>query len=158
LASKYKSVDANGRYRLSDASGAGQGEPRVFFGRKISPPTGRHWPSQEYINDHLDEYDLGEAGMPQKKSYLKGATVGSVWDDIRPINSQAAERVDYPTQKPEKLLERIILSASNEGDLVLDAVAGSGTTLATAEKLNRRWVGIDCGKLAVYRCRSGSAP
>lgn len=72
-----------------------------------------------------------------------------VWD-INYINSQALERIDYPTQKPEALLERIIKASSNEGDIVLDAFAGSGTTLAVAEKLGRRWIGIDCGKLAIY--------
>ena len=61
-----------------------------------------------------------------------------------------AEKIGYPTQKPENLLERIINASSNEGDLVLDAFAGSGTTLAVAEKLGRRWIGIDCGKLAIY--------
>jgi DNA modification methylase len=151
LAVKYKTTDADGRrYRLSDASGAGQGQPRVFFGRKISPPAGRHWPSQKYIDEHLDEYVLGEDGLPQKKSYLKGATIGSVWDDISPINSQAEERLDYPTQKPEELLERVIYSSSGEGDIVLDCFAGSGTAAATAEKLNRRWIAMDCGKLAIY--------
>jgi len=60
------------------------------------------------------------------------------------------EKVGYPTQKPEALLERIIKASSNEGDLILDAFAGSGTTLAVAEKLGRRWIGIDCGKLAIY--------
>ncbi len=151
LAVKYKNEDADGqRYRLSDASGAGQGQPRVFFGRKISPPAGRHWPSQKYIDEHLNEYVLGEDGMPQKKSYLKGATIGSVWDDISPINSQAEERLDYPTQKPEELLERVIYSSSNEGDIVLDCFAGSGTAAATAEKLNRRWIAMDCGKLSIY--------
>ena len=147
----YKNTDADGRrYRLSDASGAGQGKPRVFFGRTISPPAGRHWPSQQYIDDNLEDYVLGEDGMPQKKSYLKGATIGSVWDDISPINSQAVERLDYPTQKPEELLERIISSTSNEHDIVLDCFAGSGTTAATAEKLGRRWIAMDCGKLAIY--------
>ena len=151
LAVKYKNEDADGqRYRLSDASGAGQGQPRVFFGRKISPPAGRHWPSQKYIDEHLNEYVLGEDGMPQKKSHLKGATIGSVWDDISPINSQAEERLDYPTQKPEELLERVIYSSSNEGDIVLDCFAGSGTAAATAEKLNRRWIAMDCGKLSIY--------
>lgn len=72
-----------------------------------------------------------------------------VWD-ISYINSQADERLDYPTQKPEALLERIIMASSSEGDLVLDAFAGSGTTLAVAEKMKRRWIGIDCGKLSVY--------
>lgn len=98
----------------------------------------------------MDEYVLGEDGMPQKKSYLKGATIGSVWDDISPINSQAEERLDYPTQKPEELLERVISSSSHEGDIVLDCFAGSGTTAAAAEKLSRRWIAMDCGKLAIY--------
>ncbi len=151
LAVKYKHEDAEGgRYRLSDASGAGKGEPRVFFGRRIAPPAGRHWPSQKYIDDNLNDYVLGDDGMPQKKSYLKGATIGSVWDDISPINSQAEERVDYPTQKPEELLERVIASTSDEGDIILDCFGGSGTTAATAEKLGRRWIVMDCGKLAIY--------
>ena len=70
--------------------------------------------------------------------------------DIPPVNSQAAERVDYPTQKPEQLVERIIRASSNEGDIVLDCFAGSGTTAAVAEKLGRRWIAMDCGKLAIY--------
>jgi site-specific DNA-methyltransferase (adenine-specific)/adenine-specific DNA-methyltransferase len=73
-----------------------------------------------------------------------------MWNDIFPVNSQAAERVDYPTQKPESILQRIISTSSNNGDLILDAFAGSGTTCAVAEKLGRRWIGIDCGKLAIY--------
>jgi DNA modification methylase len=151
LATKYKYEEPDGRrYRLSDASGAGPGESRMFFGRNMPPPAGRHWPSQGYIDEHLDEYVLREDGMPQKKSYLKGATIGSVWDDISPINSQAEERLNYPTQKPEELLERIIYSTSNEGDIVLDCFAGSGTTVAVAEKLGRRWIAMDCGKLAIY--------
>jgi DNA modification methylase len=151
LAVKYRYQEADGRrYRLSDPSGAGQGEPRVFCGRRIAPPAGRHWPSQKYIDEHLEDYVLGEDGMPQKKSHLKGATIGSVWGDISPINSQAQERLDYPTQKPEELLERVIYSSSNEGDIVLDCFAGSGTTVAVAEKLGRRWIAMDCGKLAIY--------
>src|ERR1039457_2217671 len=150
LAVKYKYVEPDGRrYRLSDASGAGQGEPRLFFGRLMHPPRGRHWPSQKYIDTHLDEYVLGEDGMPQKKSYLNGATIGSFWDDISPVNSQADERLEYPTQKPEELIERIIYSTSQEGDIVLDCFGGSGTTAAAAEKLGRRWITMDCGKLAI---------
>jgi DNA modification methylase len=150
LNSKYIYEDEEGIYRLSDASGAGQGPPRIFHGRLINPPSGRHWASQAYIDLNMKFYVLGEDGMPQKKSYLKGATIGSVWDDITPINSQALERVNYPTQKPEKLIERIVYASSNDGDIVLDAFAGSGTTLAVAEKLGRRWIGMDCGKLAIY--------
>ena len=73
-----------------------------------------------------------------------------VWLDISHIQQKSPERTGYPTQKPEKLLERLIKVSSDEGDIVIDAFAGSGTTLAVAEKLKRRWIGIDCGKLAIY--------
>lgn len=72
------------------------------------------------------------------------------WSDISIIRKGFGEKVEYPTQKPEALLERIIKASSNEGDIVVDAFAGSGTTLAVAEKLKRKWIGIDCGKLAIY--------
>lgn len=75
------------------------------------------------------------------------------WEDIAFVNRAGTERRvtnAYPTQKPEQLIERIIKASSNENDIVLDAFAGSGTTLAVAEKLNRRWIGMDCGKLAIY--------
>jgi site-specific DNA-methyltransferase (adenine-specific)/adenine-specific DNA-methyltransferase len=75
--------------------------------------------------------------------------LGSVWN-IPLANPVAAERTGYPTQKPEKLLDTVIRLSSNPGDIVLDAFAGSGTTCAVAERLGRRWVGIDCGKLAIY--------
>jgi len=92
-------------------------------------------------------------GVARIKRYvddLVGVPPMDVWVDIFPVNSQAAERVDYPTQKPETILDRIIRSSSDYGDIVLDAFAGSGTTCAVAEKLGRRWIGIDCGKLAIY--------
>jgi adenine-specific DNA-methyltransferase len=150
---KYKYEDERGRYRLSDPSGAGSGPPRTFHGRLIHPPSGRHWPSQEYINEHEEEYVLGEDGMPQKKSYMKGATVGSVWSDISPINSQAEERLGYDTQKPEPLLERIINASSNPGDLVADFFCGSGTTGAVSERLGRRWIMADLGRFAIHTSR-----
>ncbi len=74
---------------------------------------------------------------------------GDVWE-IPVINPMAEERLGYPTQKPELLLDWVIRSSSRKGDLVLDAFGGSGTTLAVAEKHERRWIGIDCGKLAIY--------
>ena len=94
-----------------------------------------------------------EGGWPRLKSYLdetKGSAIQSIWTDIKTINSQATERCDYPTQKPESLLERIIQASSNPGDLVMDVFAGSGTTAAVAEKLGRRWIACDFGKHAVY--------
>jgi site-specific DNA-methyltransferase (adenine-specific)/adenine-specific DNA-methyltransferase len=82
----------------------------------------------------------------------KGKPFGDVWNDIMSFQQQptSAEKLDYPTQKPESLLERIIQASTNPGDLVMDFFAGSGTTLAVAEKLGRRWVGCDIGKLAIY--------
>ena len=90
--------------------------------------------------------EWSKTGTPYLKRFLdlqKGVTMPSVWDDIPPINSQAAERLGYPTQKPEALLERIIRASTNEGDVVLDAYCGCGTTVAVAERLKRKWIGID---------------
>lgn len=92
-------------------------------------------------------------GLARIKRYLdevKGLPVPDLWQDIFPVNSQAAERVDYPTQKPEALLERIISASSQKDDLIIDVFAGSGTAGAVAEKLGRRWVMCDFGKHAIY--------
>lgn len=74
---------------------------------------------------------------------IKGVALQCLWEDIPPINSQARERLGYPTQKPEALLERIIKASSNEGDIVLDAFCGCGTTVAVSQRLKRQWIGID---------------
>ena len=90
------------------------------------------------------------------KRYLDetpGVPLQTLWDDIFPVNSQAIERLDYPTQKPEALLERIIQASSNEGDLVADFFCGSGTTAAVAEKLGRKWIATDLGKFAIHTTR-----
>jgi len=97
-----------------------------------------------------------KAGGIRLKRYLdenKGTVLQALWDDISPINSQAAERLGYPTQKPESLLERIIQASSSEGDLVLDPFCGCGTTIAVAERLKRRWIGIDITHLAITLMR-----
>jgi len=109
--------------------------------------------------DVLDEHGFihwprsrsgGGSGFPRFKRYLsQGAPVQDVITDISPINSQASERLGYPTQKPVALLERIIQASSNPGDLVLDPFCGCGTTIDAAEKLGRRWVGIDITQLAI---------
>ncbi len=80
---------------------------------------------------------------------MPGVPLQDIWTDIGPIGAQAAERLGYPTQKPEALLERIIVSSSNAGDVVLDPFCGCGTTIAAAQKLNRRWIGIDITHLAI---------
>ena len=96
-----------------------------------------HWPKSKQ-------------GFPRFKRFLSGGThVQDVVTDIPPINSQAQERLGYPTQKPEALLERILKASSNEGDVVLDPFCGCGTTVQVAQKLNRRWIGIDITHLAI---------
>jgi site-specific DNA-methyltransferase (adenine-specific) len=80
---------------------------------------------------------------------MAGTVVTSVWEDIPFINSQAAERLGYPTQKPEALLERIILASSNEGDTIIDPFCGCGTAIAVAQRLKRQWIGIDITHLAI---------
>ena len=88
------------------------------------------------------------------KLYMKeGARAKDWWDDIQYINSMAHERLEYATQKPEALLERIIKVSSNEGDLVMDCFCGSGTTAAVAEKLGRRWIACDLGRFAIHTTR-----
>jgi len=91
--------------------------------------------------------------MPAYKRFLDempGVMLQDVWTDISPVAPKGVERFDYPTQKPEELLERVLLGSSNEGDIVLDCFAGSGTTPAVAEKLGRKWIAMDCGRLSVY--------
>ncbi len=183
LASKYSAEDARGRYRTGDLTaaerrGGSSGKPW----RGIDPAKiGGHWKvnraavesivgaekaktltTQEKL-DLLDENGFvywpksgrgTSGGTPQFKKYLgEGVVIQDVITDISPVNSQAVERVDYPTQKPEALLERIINASSNEGDLVADFFCGSGTTAAVAEKLGRRWIVSDLGKFAIHTTR-----
>jgi site-specific DNA-methyltransferase (adenine-specific) len=155
IASHYSNADADGRkYQLVSASGPGQGPARKFGDRIIEPPTGRHWMDQETIDKWTKEGRMifTKSGMPRYKRYLDdtpGQPITNVWVDIPPINSQATERLGYPTQKPEALLERIIQASSNEGDTVLDPFCGCGTAIAVAQRLNRKWIGIDITYLAV---------
>lgn len=155
----YKDPDGR-RYATIDATQSGL--RKGLSGDKwkgFSPgDKGNHWKFGTPELDRLDKagkiyWPAKKGGWPRLKAHLdeqKGAAIQSIWADIKTVNSQASERIDYPTQKPEQLVDRIIRSSSDEGDIVLDSFAGSGTTCAVAEKLNRRWVGIDCGKLSIY--------
>lgn len=94
----------------------------------------------------------GPGKVPRQKRYIdeqEGIALSDVWTDIPPLNSQAAERLGYPTQKPVALLERILAASSNEGDVVLDPFCGCGTTVHAAQKMNRQWIGIDVTHLAI---------
>jgi adenine-specific DNA-methyltransferase len=156
----YTHDDGDGRKYAADnltAAGLRNGSTGRIW-RGFDPNAkGVHW---KYTTDELDRLDSidsiywpkGGAGFPRLKRYLdelKGKPVDSVWDDVFVVNSQAAERSDYPTQKPEALLERIVSACSNPGDLVLDCFIGSGTTAAVAQKLGRRWIGCDINKGAI---------
>ena len=84
---------------------------------------------------------------------LPGVPLRDVWPDVRPLHNLAAERLGYPTQKPETLLDRIILSSTSEGEVVLDPFCGCGTTIASAQRLRRAWIGIDVTNLAITLIR-----
>lgn len=156
----YKYIDpASGeRYRhmpVDGPGGAAKGNPFYeFLGVK------GYW---RYSQARMQElYEAGEIVLSStgrslsRKKYLrdaKGTPVTDLWDDLNRISPTSSERLDYPTQKPEALLERIIAASSNEGDLVGDFFCGSGTTLAVAEKLGRRWIGADLGRFSIHTSR-----
>lgn len=143
------------RYKSVSMNAAGQGEPRSF-GEKglLAPPSGRHWVwSQERIDQALAEKKIffSSTGTPRYKQYaddIEGKQVQDLWFDFMAISSRSNEGLEYGTQKPEKLLDRIIQASCPEGGLVADFFGGSGTTAAVAEKLGRRWITSDLGKPA----------
>ncbi|MGI8952434.1 MAG: DNA methyltransferase [Chitinophagaceae bacterium] len=151
----YRHVDENGRkYRLDNLTGPGgaaKGNPYYEF-LGIS----RHWRySKEKMNQLYKEGKIiqtKEGNVPAFKRYLddsKGVEIINIWADIPPLQGSQKERLGYPTQKPEALLERIIKASSNEGDVVADFFCGCGTTIAVAQKLNRKWLGADISHLAI---------
>jgi DNA modification methylase len=151
---KYVELETGRQYRLISMTGPGgaaKGNPSY----EVMGVT-RYWRYSKQRMQALIDAGLvvqtSVGGVPQRKQYLdegKGVPIQSLWDDIPGLHSQAAERLGYPTQKPEALLERVIKAASNEGDLVLDPFCGCGTTINVAERLHRRWIGIDITHLAI---------
>jgi site-specific DNA-methyltransferase (adenine-specific) len=155
LTSKYGKVDENGRrYRLDNLTGPGGAAKGNAYYEVMG--VSRHWRySRERMAALIEEGRIIQTkpgGVPQYKRFLDempGVPCSDSWDDIRPINSQAQERLGYPTQKPVALLERILNASSNPGDVVLDPFCGCGTTVHAAEKLGRQWIGIDVTHLAI---------
>ncbi len=157
-ASKYNHRDPDGRlYQLDNLLNPNRNRPNLTY--EFLGIT-RVW---RWTKERMQAaYDQGlviqprPGAVPRLKRYLdeqRGRPFGDVWTDIPPINSQAKERLGYPTQKPEALLERIINASSNEGDVVLDPFCGCGTATVAAERLNRRWIGIDVTHLAITLVR-----
>ncbi len=151
----YRRVDSDGRrYRIDNLQGPGgaeKGNPRY----EVMGVT-RYWRyTKEKMAKLIDEgrvIQTKPGAVPQYKRYLdemSGVPVQNLWADLPPLNNRSKEMLGYPTQKPEALLERILKASSNEGDLVLDPFCGCGTTIQVAQRLNRRWIGIDITHLAI---------
>ncbi len=161
--SKYRHQDKGGRlYRLDNMTSPNP-RPNMMYVWKGFPFPAKGWRYSEATMAKLDAegrvwYPTHKDGThdtskrPQLKRYLDemaGGVIGTIWTDISPINSQAQERLGYPTQKPIALLERIIEASSNPGDLVLDPFCGCGTAVHATQKLDRDWIGIDITHLAI---------
>lgn len=144
-----------------DAPRHGDGGNLVYEWKGAWPAPGRTWACvksqmEEYDRKGLIHYPKKEGGKPRLKRYeseFEGVTLQDLWIDINKIHNQSDELLDYPTQKPEALLERIIRSSSNKGDIVADFFVGSGTTAAVAERLGRKWIATDLGKPACMVAR-----
>jgi len=155
--------DDNGRlYKAENLTFSTISPSRQFAWRGTMPPSNRSWGmAREQLEALYAEGRIllkrdGSPRMDGWKIYLdetRGKPVTTNWTDIDRISNTAAERLGYPTQKPEALLERIIAASSNPGDTVLDAFCGCGTAVAAAQKLGRRWIGIDITHLAINLIR-----
>ena len=176
LTRQYRFEDERGRYRLVTLTGPGTtaGDSGAPW-RGVNPTdAGRHWAvplrslqalypdtdlSERSTQEKLDLLDQAgliywppRGSVPQVKRYVDespGVLIQDIIADIPPLSPQAREKLGYPTQKPEALLERIISASSNAGDVVLDPFCGCGTAMAAAERLGRRWIGIDITHLAI---------
>lgn len=179
----YRHEDERGKYRLSDLTAAGTRNGSSGDAWKGVNPTaiGRHWAVPgEALNELADQVDgdlrrlttqekldlLDKAGriawpqsgsVPSYKRYWDevkdGQPIQAIWTDIPPIGAQASERLGYPTQKPIKLLSRIIEASSNENEVVFDPFCGCGTSIYAAQLLNRKWIGCDVAILSVQLVR-----
>jgi adenine-specific DNA-methyltransferase len=158
---RFKYVNDKGRrYRLSNLVNPGY-RPTLRYEYKGYPPPPNGWAISLKRMKQFDlegrlEFPKDRKGRIQRRQFLdewEGYPVQNLWTDIYQINPVADERLDFPTQKPESLIERIIRTSSKEGDLVADFFLGSGTTAAVAEKLNRRWIGCDVSRFAMHVAR-----
>lgn len=156
LANHFTHEDERGRYQqiTCTAPGDRQGTKAHYEWEGKLPPPGRHW---AWKREQMEKFDqegrlvYSVNGIPRLKRYIddgKGVPLQDVWLDIQRLDAHSDERIGYETQKPLKLLERIIAASSNPGDLVIDPFCGSGSFLVAAEELGRRWFGVDSSLLA----------
>lgn len=157
IESHYRFIEegTNRRYRKGDLTAAKPGGDTSYEWKGVHPYAGRYW---AYSKEKMEEFErqgrlvYTRTGMPEYKRYLDempGVGLQDIWTDIDPINARAAERLGYPTQKPLALLERILSISSDEGDVVLDPFCGCGTAVDAAQRLKRKWIGIDITYIAI---------
>jgi site-specific DNA-methyltransferase (adenine-specific) len=162
IQSHYSNVDEKGRRFTTRDLRSPSPRLNLTYDYKGYKPHANGWSVSLAKMKELDAAGLlyfpeAKDGRIRLKRYLDempGMPIGNVWEDIPPINSQAQERLGYPTQKPEALLERIIKASSNEGDIVLDPFCGCGTSISVAERLHRHWIGIDITHIAISLIKS----
>ena len=154
---RYVDEDTGRRFRASPLTGPGGAEK----GNPVYEWNG-HTRAWRYSRETMQQLDsegriyYSRTGYPSRKLYLdesRGVPIQDMWYDIGSLSGSHKERLGFPTQKPEALLERIISASSNEGDVVLDPFCGCGTAVAAAERLNRQWIGIDITHLAITLIR-----
>lgn len=163
IADKYPCVDELGPYAdgpilRSESMGP---RPNLVYEYNGFTPGPAGWRVKREVLEDIDQKGnlawTKTGGVRRKlrpEDVEKGQPIGSFWGDIPPLNSQAQERLHYPTQKPVALLQRIIAASSNEGDVLLDPFCGCGTTIDAAQRLGRKWIGIDITHLAVGLIKS----
>jgi site-specific DNA-methyltransferase (adenine-specific) len=157
IRNSFRSVDENGRRFTLNNLQSPNPRPNLTYEYKGYPPPPNGWKvSREKMEAldqegriHFPENPNGRLRLKYFLDELPGAIVTNLWDDVPSLSGAHAERLGYPTQKPLALLERIISASSNEGDWVLDPFCGCGTTVAAAQKLGRRWIGIDVTHLSI---------
>ncbi len=157
----YRYKDERGQYRLHEIIRTASMGPRpnlAYEYKGYKPEWG--WRMVREKVEALDRegrIEWGKSGRPYLRRYLheqKGTLASTMWVDIPPLSAMGAEKLGYPTQKPLALLERIILASSNPGDIVLDPFCGCGTAVAAAQKLGRKWIGIDVTHLSIALMKS----
>lgn len=158
---RFKFKDENGRLYRTDNLTSPNPRPNLKYVYKGFLPPDNGWAVSLERMQKMDaegrlEFPRKPTGRIQRRRFLdelQGQPIQNLWTDIYPINPMAGEAIGYPTQKPETLLERVLGLASNPGDLIADFFCGSGTTLAVAEKLGRKWIGCDLGRFAIHTSR-----
>ncbi len=150
---RYTEPETGRRYSLDNLTASRPGGDTLYEWKGVRPYRGRYW---AYSRENMEKFEregrlvYSQRGFPRYKRYLDempGMPVQDVWVDIPPALGK--ERLGYQTQKPMALLERIVKASSNDGDVVLDPFCGCGTAVVAAQKLNRRWIGIDITHLSI---------